>query len=179
MSAPPGAFPAGTPISAVVNLAALPAAVTNEVKAITPFGTNVGLVLTANGLQPTTPVSIAMAYDPTLIPAGQRENSLSIWRYDTMAQQWTLVPSQVNTVSHVITAQTPHFSTFAPFFVAAGTDVNSVQVFPQPWEAGDSSSQYWASAPDLLGSAAERDGEGLHDHGRARLERRGGGEPAC
>ncbi|HEX4048845.1 MAG TPA: hypothetical protein VH309_13460, partial [Elusimicrobiota bacterium] len=143
---PPGSFPAGTPISAVANFAALPPPVTNEAASIVPFGTNVGLVLDANGLQPNSPVTIAMTYDPTQIPAGQNAARLQLWRYDPLAQQWTLIPSQVDTVGHVLTAQTPHFSTFAPFFVAAGSDVSSVQVWPQPWELGDATSQFWSSA---------------------------------
>ncbi len=143
---PPGAFPAGTAISAVANVAPLPPAVTNEASSISPLGPSVGLVLAAAGLQPAVPVTIAMAYDVTQIPPGQNESRLALWRYDPNAGQWTLVPSQVDAVGHVLTAQTPHFSTFAPFFAAAGSDVSSVQVWPQPWEIGDSSSQYWASA---------------------------------
>jgi subtilase family serine protease len=149
---PPGAFPPGTPISAGVDLgASLPGAVTNEASSITPFGAN-GLILSAGGLQPTSPVSITMAYNFTLIPLGQSESHLQLWRYDTTALQWTLVPSQVDTAGHVLTAQTSHFSTFAPFFVAAGSDVSSVQVYPQPWEMiGDASNQYWASMLTLSG----------------------------
>ncbi|MFI5350292.1 MAG: putative Ig domain-containing protein, partial [Elusimicrobiota bacterium] len=148
---PPGAFPVGTPISAGNESAALPAAVTNEAPSIVPFGTNLGLTLSADGLQPTTPVTVTMAYDFTQIPAGQNESRLELWRYDPASLQWTLVPSHDDPVGHVLTAQTPHFSTFAPFFVAAGSDVNSVQVFPQPWEIGDSASQYWSSVLTLSG----------------------------
>jgi hypothetical protein len=148
---PPGAFPADTPISAGIDAAALPAPVTNEAPSITPFGANVGLILNANGLQPTTPVTITLAYDFTQIPPGQNESRLQLWRYDPTALQWTLVPSQDNASDHVLTAQTPHFSTFSPFFVAAGTDVSDVQVFPQPWEIGDASSQYWSSVLTLSG----------------------------
>ena len=147
---PPGAFPAGTPVSAAANVAVLPAAVSNEAS-LTPFGANVGLVLSANGLQPTAPVTITMAYDFTQIPAGRSESELELWRYDPNALQWTLVPSHDDPVGHVLTAQTPHFSTFAPFFVAAGADVSAVQVFPQPWEIGDASSQYWASVLTFSG----------------------------
>ncbi|MFI5362030.1 MAG: C1 family peptidase [Elusimicrobiota bacterium] len=151
---PPGAFPAGTPISAVANLEALPAAVTNETSSLTPFGKNVGLVLTANGLQPAAPVTIQIAYDPAQIPPGQSESGLELWRYDPSALQWTLVPSYDDRVGHVLTAQTPHFSTFAPFFAAPGTDVSSVQVWPQPWEIGDASSRYWSSALNFSGLPA-------------------------
>ena len=148
---PPGAFPAGTAVSAGNESAALPAAVTNEAPSIVPFGTNLGLTLSADGLQPATPVTVTMAYDFTQIPAGQNESRLELWRYDPASLQWTLVPSHDDPVGHVLTAQTPHFSTFAPFFVAAGSDVNSVQVFPQPWEIGDSASQYWSSVLTLSG----------------------------
>ncbi len=148
---PPAAFPAGTPLSAVANLTSLPPAVTNEASSIVPFGTNLGIVLSANGLQPNAPVTITMAYDFTQVPAGQNESRLQMFRYDPNAGQWTLVPSNVGAAGHVLTAQTPHFSTFAPFFVAAGSDVGSVQVWPQPWEIGDAASQYWSSVLTFSG----------------------------
>ena len=148
---PPGAFPPGTPISAAANFAALPAPVTNEASSIVPFGANVAVVLSANDLQPTAPVTLTMAYDFTQIPPGRKESTLQLWRYDPAASQWTAVPSHDDPVGHVLTAQTPHFSTFAPFFTAAGVDVSSVQVFPQPWEIGDPASQYWSSVLTLSG----------------------------
>jgi kumamolisin len=151
---PPNAFPSGTSIVAVANVAVLPPPVTNEASAITPFGAGVGVVITANGLQPASPVTISMAYDFMQIPAGQSEGRLQLFRYDPNSAQWTLVPSYDDPVGHVLTAQTPHFSTFAPFFVSAGTDVDSVQVFPQPWEIGDPSSQYWAGALTFSGLPA-------------------------
>jgi C1A family cysteine protease len=151
---PPGAFPDGTPISAVANVVPLPPAVTNEAASITPFDSYVGVVLSAGGLQPNSPVTITMAYDFTKIPPGQSEGRLSLWRYDPTSLQWTLVPSHDDASGHVLTAQTPHFSTFAPFFVAAGNDVNSVQVWPQPWEIGDPSSRYWDSVLHFSGLPA-------------------------
>jgi hypothetical protein len=51
----------------------------------------------------------------------------------------------------VLTAYAQHFSTFAPFFTTAGTDLSAVSVFPQPWVIGDSGSQYWASALTVSG----------------------------
>jgi hypothetical protein len=148
---PPNAFPSGTSVVAVANVAVLPPPVTNEAASITPFGAGVGVVITASGLQPASPVTISMAYDFMQIPAGQSESRLELFRYDPNSAQWTLVPSYDDPVGHVLTAQTPHFSTFAPFFVAAGSDVDSVQVFPQPWEIGDPSSQYWASSLTFSG----------------------------
>jgi hypothetical protein len=102
-------------------------------------------------------VRVTIAYDPTMIPAGAAEKQLLMWRYDVQSGQWTLVPSQVDTSGHVLVAYTPHFSTFAPFFVAAGTDVDAVQVFPQPWEIGDASSQYWSSVLTFSGLPGSAD----------------------
>jgi kumamolisin len=152
---PPGAFPVGTQVSAVALLGmTLTGAQSNEARGIVPFGPTVGIDLSAGGLQPASPVRVMMAYDPTQVPAGQHEAQLKMWRYDPAALQWTLVPSNVDAVAHVLTAFTPHFSTFAPFFVAAGTDVSAVQVFPQPWEIGDSASQYWSTVLTFSGLPA-------------------------
>ena len=152
---PPGAFPLGTPISVLSTLSStIAGGRSNEAGAITPFGPAVGIDLSAGGLQPAIPVRVMMGYDPTQIPAGASERQLLLWRYDVGSWQWTLVPSQVDTSGHMLTAYTPHFSTFAPFFVAAGTDVDAVQVFPQPWEIGDAASQYWSSALTFSGLPA-------------------------
>ena len=149
---PGGAFPAGTQVSVVAQVGmTLTGASSNEAAALTPFGPAVGLEISAGGLQPSSPVRVMLAYDPAQIPPGFKENALRFWRYDTVGRQWTLVPSQDDPAGHVLTAYTPHFSTFAPFFSVAGTDVDSVQVFPQPWEIGDSSSQYWAGVLTFSG----------------------------
>ena len=71
------------------------------------------------------------------------------------------MPSHDDPVGHVLTAYTPHFSTFAPFFVAAGADVSEVRVFPQPWEAGDASSPYWSSVLTFSGLPANATVESL------------------
>ena len=148
---PPGAFPAGTPVSAAANLLPMPGSATNEASEIMPLGALVGFNLTAGGLQPAVPVRLSIRYDPAQLPLGQSESRLQLWRYDLASSQWTLVPSADDSSVHVLTAYTPHFSLFAPFFVAPGADVSSVQVFPQPWEIGDPASQYWASALTFTG----------------------------
>ncbi len=99
---------------------------------------------------------MTMAYDFTQLPVGQSESRLELWRYDPDALQWTLVPSHDDPVGHVLTAQTSHFSTFAPFFVAAGANVSSVQVFPQPWEIGERREPVLGERPDAVRPAPRR-----------------------
>jgi len=133
-------------------LTTLAGARTNEAS-ITPIGPQAGLCLSAasaclpvGGPQPSAPVAVSIVYDPAALPPGQDESRLQFFRYDPAAAQWTLVPSQADPATHTLAASVQHFSLFAPFFVAAAGDLSSVQLFPQPWEIGDASSQYWASA---------------------------------
>ncbi|MBI3563685.1 MAG: S8 family serine peptidase [Elusimicrobia bacterium] len=145
VTVPPGAFPAGTLVSAVASISLpLVGARSNEAAGLVPLGTAVGLDLSAGGLQPASPVRVTMTYDPLLVPAGQDARRLTLWRYDPASAQWTVVPSQADARTRTLTASVQHFSTFAPFFVTAGSDLASVQVFPQPWEASVSASAYWA-----------------------------------
>jgi hypothetical protein len=153
---PGGAFPAGTPVSGIesfinTSLTTLAGARSNEAEIVALESQAVFCIsaastcLQSGGLQPAAPVRITVSYDPAKIPADQDERRLHLFRYDPAAAQWTLVPSQDDPASHTINAFTRHFTLFAPFFVAAGADLSSVQVFPQPWEIGDAASPYWAS----------------------------------
>jgi hypothetical protein len=149
---PAAAFPAGTPLSAVTSVGlSVVGARSNEAAGLTAFGPPTAFDLSAGGLQPAAPVRVTISYDPTQIPAGQDERHLHLWRFDTASGQWTLVPSQTDAASHSLIAYAQHFSSFAPFFVTPGTDLSAVQVFPQPWEIGDSSSRYWANQLSFSG----------------------------
>ncbi|MDE2510136.1 MAG: hypothetical protein KGL74_03345, partial [Elusimicrobia bacterium] len=143
---PAAAFPVGTPLSAVSSVGqSVIGARSNEAAGLTPFGPPTAFDLSAGGLQPTAPVRVTISYDPSQIPAGQDERHLHLWRYDPPSGQWTLMPSQADVATHALTAYVQHFSSFAPFFVTPGTDLSTVQIFPQPWEVGDSASRFWAS----------------------------------
>jgi subtilisin family serine protease len=143
---PASAFPAGTAISAVTSVGvSVVGAKSNEAAGLTQFGPPTAFDLSAGGAQPAAPVRLSITYDPTQIPPDQDERRLHLWRFDPASNQWTLMPSQDDSQAHVLTAYVQHFSSFAPFFVTPGTDLSTVQVFPQPWEIGDPQSQYWAS----------------------------------
>ncbi|OGR98233.1 MAG: hypothetical protein A2V88_16035 [Elusimicrobia bacterium RBG_16_66_12] len=148
---PQNGFPSGTSLSVNTGVSfSLPAPVSNEA-VLTPLGPDVGMEIAAGGLQPNSPVRVTIAYDPALFPPGQDERRLQLLRYDPAASQWTLVPSQADARSHVLTALTSHFSLFAPFFVTPGDDLGNVRVFPQPWEIGDAGSRFWAGVLTLSG----------------------------
>ena len=143
---PAGAFPAGTVVTAVAEMGVSLIGSNSNEASIVPFDNDISLQISAGGLQPSSPVRVTFVYDPAQIPAGQDERRLHLLRYDPAAGQWTLIPSQTDVRSRTLTAFVPHFSLFAPFFVTPSSDLSTVQVWPQPWEIGDPSSAYWASA---------------------------------
>jgi hypothetical protein len=147
-----GTFPDGTTVSAITSVGvSVIGARSNEAAGLTPFGPSTAFDLYADGFQPSAPIRLTITYDPARIPAGEDESRLHLWRYDPASAQWTLMPSQADPVHHQLIASIQHFSSFAPFFVTAGTDLSAVQVFPQPWELGDPSSRFWASQLSMTG----------------------------
>jgi len=93
----------------------------------------------AQTLQPSSPVTLTLAYDPQLA-AGHSESSLHLFGYAPASGQWALIPSQADASAHTLTAWLPHFSYYAPFFVVAstGASLSALKVYPQPWEIGGS-----------------------------------------
>ena len=66
-----------------------------------------------NGAKFSQPVTLTLKYDPSLLPAGADPTKLYIAWWDTTTGQWVNLPSVVDTVSHIITAQVSHFTLFA------------------------------------------------------------------
>ncbi|MDD5658301.1 MAG: T9SS type A sorting domain-containing protein, partial [Elusimicrobia bacterium] len=159
VAVPVRAFPVGTNVTAKAEVSTdLALANSNQVAALTPFGSSVGIELSAEGLQPSPPwcVALVVGYDPDQVPLGQDPKTLRLFRYDTAAGQWTLESSsKVDVSGRTLTACLSHFSLLAPFFITASADLSSVQVFPQPWEIGDVASPYWASALQFTKMPAE------------------------
>lgn len=142
----PGTFPPGT---VVTMLSGVTLDLTNprsSVANLTALGASIGIDISAGGLQPLKPVRLTMTYDPALLPAGQDARRLLIARYDEASAQWVMVPSAVDTSAKVIVATLDHFSSYSPFFAAAGTALSDGIVFPQPWEAGDPGGAYGAQS---------------------------------
>jgi hypothetical protein len=80
---------------------------------------------TPSGTTFNPPAIIRLSYDPTLVPAGIAETSLQIAYYDNSTSTWITLPSTVDNVNHIITAQISHFT---PYAVTYG--VNAVTPAP-------------------------------------------------
>jgi hypothetical protein len=113
---------------------------------LTPLAAGVGIDISAQGQQPMRPVRLVMTYDPALIPAGKDARTLVVARYDEASGQWAPVPSGVDTRARTVTASLSHFSSYAPFFTTAGAAVDAARIYPVPWEIGDPTGPYGASA---------------------------------
>ncbi len=141
---PPGAFPSGTPVTLNTSVELdLPAPVSNEAR-LTQIGAAAGFEVLANGLEPAAPVPVSFNFDPTLLPAGVSATSLQLARYDTSAQQWTLVPTQIDPSANRVFAKLSHFSLYAVFGVAAAGDLSDVSIFPIPWELNSTDPRFYA-----------------------------------
>ncbi|MFA6029092.1 MAG: fibronectin type III domain-containing protein [Elusimicrobiota bacterium] len=130
---PSGAFPSGTKIT--VNstpVTALPAANCNQA-VLRSIGSD-GIELSAEGLQPSKPVTVTMTFDPSALPSGSDPRSIVIARWVPESGQWTMLPTKVDLEARTAAAETSHFSRFAPFVTQAAGALSSVQIFPLPWE---------------------------------------------
>jgi len=135
---PPDAFPDGTRVDMAATVAQLPAGLSNQVRLIS-LGSDVGVEISASGLQPSGAVTLQLTYDPARLPPSSTARQLVVATYSPSAGQWTLLPTTVDEQNHLLTCSVRHFSLFAPFVVAAADDLASVQVFPVPWEPGSGS----------------------------------------
>lgn len=141
-----GTFPPGTAVTMLSGVTQDLANPASSVARLTALGSSVGIDISAGGLQPLKPVRLTIAYDPLLIPLGADARTLLVARYDDASGQWTLVPSAVDTSGRRIVATLDHFSSYAPFFAAAGASISDGIVFPQPWEVGAPNGAYGAQA---------------------------------
>jgi hypothetical protein len=141
-----GTFPPGTVVTMLSGVTLDLANPRSSVAGLTALGNAVGVDISAGGLQPLKPVRLTLSYDPLLLPPGSDARRLLVARYDEAAALWTLVPSAVDTSGHQIIATLDHFSSYSPFFAAAGAALSDGVVFPQPWEAGDRGGAYGAQA---------------------------------
>ena len=137
---PGGAFPSGTGVSLNPSVeTALPPAVFNAGRGV-PLSDGLGFELDAGGLQPVTPVTITMTFDPTLLPAGTKFSQVHIARYDPSAGAWALQPSFPSGAA--VSAQINHFSLFAPFLISPGEGFDDIKIFPIPWKPGSSDERF-------------------------------------
>jgi hypothetical protein len=58
-------------------------------------------------------ITIGMTYDPTKLPAGLTQGELTLGYFDTSQGKWVTLDSSVDSGSHLVSAQTTHFSTYS------------------------------------------------------------------
>ncbi|MDE2293535.1 MAG: S8 family serine peptidase [Elusimicrobia bacterium] len=152
VKAPAGTFPAGTAVSVVATLLdGFPPPSSNE-GTLTALGPKAAVEVSAQGLQPDGPVTLTFQYVASQLPTGADVLRLVVARYAD--GNWTMLPTTVDPSAQTITAQTTHFSLFAPFLVSQSSSLDAVQVFPIPWMPGsgdkrfDGSGVSFTSLPD-------------------------------
>jgi hypothetical protein len=79
------------------------------------------------------PVTITFTYNPNNIPAGVDEEDLSIALYNESTGEWVVLDNiVVDTVNHIITGETTHFSAFTvmAFTAPAAFSVSNLALWP-------------------------------------------------
>lgn len=137
---PVNSLPVGATVTVLTTfLGGLPAPVSSQGR-ITLLGAGAGADISAGGAQPQRPVTISFSYLPAALPAGTDVRRIVIGRHT--GSGWTLLPSTVDAAANTVTAQTSHFSVFAPLVATPGTSLDSVQAFPIPWKPGSGDPQF-------------------------------------
>ncbi len=98
------------------------------------------------GTQFDKPVTLELPYDPSLLPAGEDEDSLQVHYWNPQTKEWEALVSTVDRNARVVRAQTTHFSLYqvlsggAP---AASGDADSnfhfreIYAYPNPARRGE------------------------------------------
>jgi len=88
------------------------------------------------------PITITLHYDPGLVPDGVAEEDLVIAYYNVATGQWVVLPSTVDTVNHIITAEGSHLTLFAVYAPAAPVTSPPATATPEPGD-GDGGTSMW------------------------------------
>ncbi len=139
LTIPPGALPAGSIVRVDSSVQYILGPQKSNQGKIFSLGPTVAVdIATDGGNQPNRniPPMLRFTYNPAQIPAGFNARDLHVCFYDAGPQVWDILPSHVDLGANTVEAEITHFSLFAPFFVAAGTDLSGVEIFPVPWEPG-------------------------------------------
>ncbi|MBI5201723.1 MAG: hypothetical protein HY925_09075 [Elusimicrobia bacterium] len=137
LTVPQGALPAGAVVRVDSSVQYILGPQKSNQGKIFALGPTVAVDITTDGgIQPLVPTPLRFTYNPAQIPAGFSARDLHVCWFDAGPQVWDILPSRVDLGNNTVEADLPHFSLFAPFFVAAGTDLSGVEIFPVPWEPG-------------------------------------------
>ena len=124
LTLPPNSVPPGTEVSVDVPLT------------VPPPGTGMTSVADTaieihSGSQPSIPAILSFSYERANI-AGEKPDQFIVARYDTDKNVWVPLISSVDTVNHIVTARTNHFSLFQVMQVAPSNTVSTAKAFPNP-----------------------------------------------
>ena len=123
---PAGAFSEN--ILLTVSTAAVPAS-DRETIAVSALGVEIN---NDKGLQPVKNSAITMFYRHSDI-AGLDETKLVVGRYDPVNSRWIPLPSTVYPDQNKVACITDHFSVFGLIQLAPASNLNSIMVFPNPF----------------------------------------------
>lgn len=151
VSVPPGTFDPGTQV--IINatiIGSLPPPSSSQ-GIIALLGNLAGVDISAGTSQPRMGkrVSLRFTYVPASLPAGVDARRLVVGRYT--GSGWTLLPTTLDASAATLTAETDHFTLFAPLIVTAPATLDAVQAFPIPWKPGSNNPSFDAQGISFTG----------------------------
>ena len=115
-------------VTITIKITQVPASTDPSIKLST-----IGIEITNDaGLQPGKDMSLTLSYRSQDI-ADLVDTKLALAYYDTSRSKWKLIPSTVDTKKKIVTGIVRHLSKFAIVQAVASPDLNSVKVFPNPF----------------------------------------------
>jgi phosphodiesterase/alkaline phosphatase D-like protein len=143
VQAPPAAFPSGTQVTLTsAFLGNLPSQSSNQ-GSIAILSNFAGIDVSAGGAQPSVPVKLRFKLVSSELGA-KDPRTLIVGRH--IGSGWTLLPTTFDPAALTLEAETSHFSVFAPLVVTAGTSIDSLNAFPNPWKPGSGDPQFDAAS---------------------------------
>ncbi|MBI3565003.1 MAG: IPT/TIG domain-containing protein [Elusimicrobia bacterium] len=142
VTVPPGALAADTEITLARDRRTFAAARAEAMSGSALGAAGDAVRFGPEGTQFSTPVTIELPYDPAAVPAGAL-SGLKVHYFDPVAKSWTPLPSSVDQVRHVVSAQTTHFSLYQPLGQGIGVlaadaafGLKAAYAFPNPVHSG-------------------------------------------
>ncbi|MBN2407128.1 MAG: hypothetical protein JXJ19_05475 [Elusimicrobia bacterium] len=133
--------------------------------------TDIGIDISVSGdLQPLKEITLTINYRDEDIE-GLEEDKLAVCRYDSLNRRWIPLPTTVYASKNYMEAKLDHLSKFGVLQLAAASDLNSVKVFPNPYNPSsgvltfdnltqETTIKIYTVAGTLIREIKESDGDG-------------------